>query len=194
MPDPIDHPRDHLFVIGGARSGKSAFAQRHVEARVARDRLAPVFVATAEAYDDEMVARIAAHVAARVADPGAPWRTIEAPYELAEAVAEQAAPGRIVLVDCLTLWLSNRLLRGDDIEAASDALLASLAGAGGPVVLVSNEVGFGIVPDNALARRFRDAQGRLNQAVAAVCGSVVLVAAGLPLVLKGSSSITDARA
>ena len=194
MTDPIDHPRDHLFVIGGARSGKSAFAQRHVEARVARDRLAPVFVATAEAYDDEMVARIAAHVAARVAGPGAPWRTIEAPYELAEAVAEQAAPGRIVLVDCLTLWLSNRLLRGDDIEAASDALLASLAGASGPVVLVSNEVGFGIVPDNALARRFRDAQGRLNQAVAAVCGSVVLVAAGLPLVLKGSSSITDARA
>ncbi len=194
MPDPIDHPRDHLFVIGGARSGKSAFAQRHVEARVARDRLAPIFVATAEAYDDEMGARIAAHVAARVVDPGAPWRTIEAPYELAETVAEQAAPGRIVLVDCLTLWLSNRLLRGDDIEAASDALLASLAGAGGPVVLVSNEVGFGIVPDNALARRFRDAQGRLNQAVAAVCGSVVLVAAGLPLVLKGSSSITDARA
>ena len=91
-----------------------------------------------------------------------------------------------MLVDCLTLWLSNRLLRDDDLDAATAQLVASLAAAKGPVVLVSNEVGWGIVPENALARRFRDAQGRLNQAVAAACGTVVLVAAGLPLVMKGA--------
>lgn len=171
-----------LLVIGGARSGKSTFAQRSAEARAAGDRLESVFVATAHAYDEEMAERIAAHVAAR----DVRWRTLEAPYELAAAIAEHATATRVVLVDCLTLWLTNRMLRGDDFEAAGTALVDSLAAATGPVVLVSNEVGWGIVPDNALARRFRDAQGRLNQAVAAACDCVVMVAAGLPLALKGS--------
>ena len=180
-PDTSEH--SHLFVIGGARSGKSAFAQRHVEARAVAERLEPVFVATAEAFDDEMAARIAAHVASR----GMGWRTVDAPYDLAQAIAAEARPGRILLVDCLTLWLSNRVLRGDDVAAAGDSLVGSLASARGPLVLVSNEVGQGIVPDNALARGFRDAQGRLNQAVAAACADAVLVVAGLPLVLKASS-------
>ena len=175
--------RSLFFVMGGARSGKSAFAQRLVEARVAAGKgLQPVFVATAEAWDDEMAARIASHVK----DRGDAWRTVEAPYDLADVIAAEAGPGRVLLVDCLTLWLSNRLLRGDDVEPAGKHLVETLAAAVGPVVLVSNEVGWGIVPENALTRRFRDAQGRLNQAVAAACSTVVLVAAGLPLVLKGT--------
>ncbi len=170
----------HTLVIGGARSGKSGFAQRAAEARV--DDLELVFIATAHAYDDEMAARISAHVAAR----DARWRTVDAPYDLAEAVDAEARPGRLLLVDCLTLWLSNHLLRGDDVESAGDALVTALASNPTPVMLVSNEVGWGIVPENALARRFRDAQGRLNQVVASACENVVLVAAGLPIVLKGT--------
>ena len=171
-----------MLVIGGARSGKSGYAQRHAEARAAAEGLALVFVATAHAYDDEMAARISAHVSAR----DARWRTIDAPFDLVEAIEAEARTGRIVLIDCLTLWLSNRLLRGDDVEAAGDALAAALRSAATPIVLVSNEVGWGIVPENALARRFRDAQGRLNQKIAAACPIVVLLAAGLPLVLKGT--------
>ncbi len=165
-----------VLVVGGARSGKSAHAQARAEA-TELDRL---FVATAHAYDAEMVERIARHVAAR----DAAWRTIEAPYDLAGVLADHAAPTRVLLVDCLTLWLSNLMLRGDDVEAASEALAALVPRLPGASVLVSNEVGWGIVPENALARRFRDAQGRLNQRIAAVCGTVVLVAAGLPLVMK----------
>ena len=181
----VGDARFQLLVIGGARSGKSAFAQRVVEAHAESGELEPVFLATAAAWDDEMAARIAAHVA----DRGPAWRTVEATYELAEAIAAESAPGRILLVDCLTLWLSNRLLRDDDLVAASDALVAALGAAAGPIALVSNEVGQGIVPENALARRFRDAQGRLNQRVAQACRSVVLVVAGLPLVIKGSCGI-----
>ena len=177
-----DRTISRLLVIGGARSGKSTFAQRCAEARAARDGLETVFVATAQAYDEEMAERIAAHVAAR----DARWRTLEAPYDLAPAIAEHAAASRVVLVDCLTLWLTNRMLRGDDLETAAAALAESLAASPGPMILVSNEVGWGIVPENAMARRFREAQGRLNQAVAAACDSVVMVAAGLPLALKGS--------
>ena len=175
----------HTLVLGGARSGKSGFAQRRVEAHAAEAGLELVFVATAHAYDDEMCARIAAHVAAR----DARWRTIDAPYDLAETIEIEARSGRILLVDCLTLWLSNHLLRDDDVEAAGDALTAALAASSTPIVLVSNEVGWGIVPENVLARRFRDAQGRLNQTIAAACSTVVLVAAGLPLVLKGTLSV-----
>ena len=172
----------HTLVIGGARSGKSGFAQRAAEARAAADDFELVFIATAHAYDDEMAARISAHVAAR----DARWRTVDAPYDLAEAVDAEARPGRLLLVDCLTLWLANHLLRGDDIESAGNALVTALASNRTPVMLVSNEVGWGIVPENALARRFRDAQGRLNQVVASACENVVLVAAGLPLVFKGT--------
>ena len=163
-------------MLGGARSGKSRFAQALAE-ESDRDR---VFVATAQAYDAEMDARIAAHVA----DRDSRWRTIDAPFDLAAVLRAEAGPRRVVLVDCLTLWLSNLMLRGDDVDAAGFALAALVATLDGPVVYVSNEVGGGIVPDNALARRFRDAQGRLNQVMAAACRTVVLVTAGLPLVLK----------
>ncbi|MGQ7791437.1 bifunctional adenosylcobinamide kinase/adenosylcobinamide-phosphate guanylyltransferase [Faunimonas sp. B44] len=168
------------LVLGGARSGKS----RHAEAIVAASGLDPVYLATAEAGDGEMAERIAEHRARR----GAGWRTREAPVALPDAIGEEAGPGRVLLVDCLTLWLSNLMLAGIDIEERSRMLLERLRRAPGLVVLVSNEVGLGIVPDNALGRRFRDAQGRLNQAVAEIAGHVVFVAAGLPLVLKGSSA------
>ena len=165
-----------LFVLGGARSGKSRFAQARAEALVG-DLL---FVATAQAYDDEMADRIARHRA----DRGPRWTTLEAPLALPEAVAAQAEPGRVVLVDCLTLWTTNLLLGDRDIPAATHALVAALAQAAGPVILVANEVGLGIVPDNALARAFRDAAGTVNQAVAAAADEVQFVAAGLPLRLK----------
>lgn len=166
----------HVLVIGGARSGKSRFAQQLVEASAAS---APLYLATAQALDSEMRVRIDLHVAAR----DARWRTLEAPYDLAGALAA-AAPGTAVLVDCLTIWLSNLLLRGDDLDEATDDLAALVPRLTGPAVFVSNEVGSGIVPDSALGRRFRDAQGRLNQAMASACDHVVLVAAGLPLQLK----------
>lgn len=171
-----------VLVLGGARSGKSAFAQARAEAT----GRACVYVATAEARDGEMTARIAAHVAAR----GPAWRTLEAPYALATTLVAQAGPGVVVLVDCLTLWLSNRMLRGDDVEVAGTELVTTIAaGLAGPVILVSNEVGAGIVPETALGRRFRDAQGRLNQQLAAVCDQVVLVTAGLPQLLKPSAPV-----
>ncbi|MBE7219333.1 MAG: bifunctional adenosylcobinamide kinase/adenosylcobinamide-phosphate guanylyltransferase [Caulobacteraceae bacterium] len=164
------------LVVGAARSGKSAYAQALAEA----DGRAPVYVATAEVYDAEMRARVEAHRAAR----DGRWRTAEAPLDLGEALARLCAPEAIVLVDCLTLWLTNVMLGGRDVEAAGRDLAAAVPGLAGPVIFVSNEVGAGIVPDNRLARDFRDAQGRLNQAVAQACDAVVLVSAGLPLVLK----------
>ena len=142
-----------------------------------------MFIATAHAYDDEMADRIARHRA----DRDAAWRTIEAPYALADVMARESASSRVLLIDCLTLWLTNVMLRGDDVDAASLALAAVVPTIRGACILVSNEVGWGIVPDNALARRFRDAQGRLNQRMASACASVVLVAAGLPLALKPPS-------
>lgn len=165
----------HLsFVTGGARSGKSGFAER-----LARLGAAPrTYIATAQAWDDEMRDRIARHRD----DRGTDWHTVEAPLDLAGALA--AVASGTVLVDCATLWLSNRMLAGHDLEAATKDLLAALAATPVPVVLVSNEVGWGIVPDNALARRFRDAQGRLNQAVAARADSVLFMVAGLPMKVK----------
>ncbi len=167
-----------MLVLGGARSGKSAYAER----LVATSGLEAIYVATAEAGDDEMAARIAEHRARRDAN----WKTVEAPQALEEALEQEAGEGKAVLVDCLTLWLSNLLLAGADLEARTHALCETLTRARGLRVLVSNEVGLGLVPDTALGRRFRDAQGRLNQAVASVADSVVFMAAGLPLVLKGT--------
>jgi adenosylcobinamide kinase/adenosylcobinamide-phosphate guanylyltransferase len=163
------------LVLGGARSGKSRYAEGLITA------LPPpwIFVATAEAGDAEMAERIARHQARRVED----WRTLEAPHDLASAL-EGVDSGVPILVDCLTLWLSNRMLAGADVEAETACLETVLDGRQAPVVLVSNEVGFGIVPDNALARRFRDLQGGLNQRMAARAGRVVLMVAGLPLVVK----------
>jgi adenosylcobinamide kinase/adenosylcobinamide-phosphate guanylyltransferase len=180
------HPRLTL-VLGGARSGKS----RYAESLVAATPPPWIYVATAQARDTEMAGRIAHHRARR----GAGWHTVEAPHDLAAAI--DAAPAGAILVDCLTLWLTNRMLAksdiaGDtahdidaDIDAHTCGLEAALARRGGPAVLVSNEVGSGIVPDNALARRFRDLQGRLNQRLAAHADCVVLVVAGLPLIVKG---------
>jgi adenosylcobinamide kinase / adenosylcobinamide-phosphate guanylyltransferase len=165
------------LVLGGARSGKSD----HAEALARTTGLPRVYIATAEPSDDEMAARIARHRADRAGDG---WTTIEAPLDLAGAMARESRPGRIVLADCLTIWLSNTMLAGRDPSDAQEALLATLTAATGPVVLVSNEVGLGLVPGTPLGRRFRDAQGRLNQAVARLADEVVFVAAGLPLLLK----------
>ena len=176
----------HALVIGGARSGKSRFAET-LARRSGPDR---VYIATATPFDDEMRERIAIHRADRARDG---WRTVEEPLELAQALRHEAAPGRIVLVDCLTLWLTNVMLGEATEPARRDAavacshLAAMVPDLAGPVVFVSNEVGWGIVPDNKLARDFRDAQGRLNQAMAEACDRVVLVAAGLPLTLKGQT-------
>ena len=139
------------------------------------------YVATAEAWDDEMRARIAAHRLGR----GDDWTTVEAPLDLAKALADIPASD-IVLVDCATLWLTNHMLADHDLDRESLLLLDALSSCPAPVIIVSNEVGWGIVPDNALARRFRDAQGRLNQQLAAQAGRVIGVMAGLPMGLKGT--------
>jgi adenosylcobinamide kinase/adenosylcobinamide-phosphate guanylyltransferase len=166
-----------MLVLGGARSGKSAHAER-----LARETgFSRVYIATAQAFDDEMRVRIARHKADRASDG---WLTIEEPIGLAAAIARHTSPDAVVLVDCLTLWLSNIMLGERDVSRMQAALLSVLDGARGPVILVSNEVGLGIVPETKLGRDFRDAQGRLNQAVAAIASHVVFVAAGLPLNLK----------
>ena len=164
------------MVIGGARSGKSRFAEQIVTA-TGRPR---VYIATAEAWDDEMRQRIATHRT----DRGPDWHTIEAPHDLPGALAGVAA-GSVVLVDCATLWLTNRMLAEADLAAETATLIATLETCPAPVVVVTNELGWSIVPENALARRFRDAQGRLNQALAAASGLAVAVIAGLPVTLKG---------
>ncbi len=162
------------LVLGGARSGKSLYAERLIAA------VPPpwVYVATAQAFDDEMVLRIAQHRARRAEG----WETVEAPLDLAGAL--MAASDRPVLVDCLTLWLTNLMLGGHDIAAATVALDAALDARAAPTVLVANEVGLGIVPDNALARAFRDAAGRLNQHLAARADTVLFMVAGLPMRVK----------
>lgn len=171
------------LVLGGAASGKSRFAEDLVRRAPGPHR----YVATAQAFDEEMRAKILKHQQ----DRGEGWDTTEAPYDLAGALT--ALPGTApVLVDCLTLWLSNIILAQDTevtknqpLRLEFDQLLNALADAKAPIVTVSNEVGQGIVPENRLGRAFRNHQGRLNQAVAAQADLVVLVAAGLPLVLKG---------
>lgn len=163
------------LVLGGARSGKSARAL-HIAAAPPH-----TFVATAEALDDEMAARIALHKSERDAS----WSLVEAPVELSEAIRRHSAPDTTLLVDCLTLWLSNIMHAGRDCADETDSLIAALSAADGSVVLVSNEVGLGLAPDNALGRRFRDEQGRLNRRIAEHCDIVEFVAAGLSLKLKG---------
>jgi adenosylcobinamide kinase/adenosylcobinamide-phosphate guanylyltransferase len=165
-----------LIVLGGARSGKSRHAQARAEAMSGE----LVFVATAQAGDGEMAERIAIHQS----DRGARWRTIEEPLEIAALIDREAAPGRVLLVDCLTLWTSNLMFAERDIAQAAQELARAIRNAGGPLILVANEVGLGIVPDNALARRFRDAAGTVNQKVAEAADEAVLVVAGLPLRLK----------
>lgn len=176
-PQITDFPRLSL-IIGGARSGKSRLAERLARA----SGLPRTYIATAEAWDDEMRERIAQHLA----DRGAGWTTVEAPRDLAGALGR--AQG-VVLVDCATLWLTNVMLAGGDPAAETATLLNALSRAQSPVVIVSNEVGWGIVPDNRLSRDFRDAQGRLNQRLAEVADLVAGVMAGLPLVLKGQMPV-----
>ncbi len=167
--------RSTLF-IGGARSGKSRLAQREAEATGGE----LVFIATAQAFDDEMRDRIARHRS----DRDSRWRTVESPLDLPAAIARECGPGRTLLVDCLTLWASNVMLAELDADAAGAALAAAIASSAGAIILVTNEVGWGIVPDNALARQFRDVAGRLNQQVAAAVDDVRLVVAGIALPLK----------
>ena len=169
-------PARITLVLGGARSGKSA----HAEALLDDHGGTKLYIATAEPCDAEMTARIAAHRARR----GSQWRTVEAPLALAETLEAESRPGAALLVDCLTLWLSNIMEAGRDIAAETQPLVACLGRLEGRTVLVSNEVGLGIVPENAAARAFRDHAGRLNQAVAQVAERVVFVAAGLPMTLK----------
>lgn len=166
------------LVLGGARSGKSRFAEGLIEGSGRR----AVYIATGRALDGEMAARIDAHRERR----GPEWTTAEAPLELVAAIRRHAGPGGAVLVDCLTLWLTNLMLDGRDVARQCAGLAEDLSrGLPCPVVFVSNEVGLGIVPDNAMAREFRDHAGRLHQSIAALAGRVVFIAAGLPLTLKG---------
>lgn len=163
------------LVLGGARSGKSTTAEG-----LLASQNKPVYLATGQAGDAEMAERIRHHRDRR----GPAWETVEEPLDLVGAL--QKLSGRPVLVDCLTLWLSNLMLAETPVEAEIERLAVALPGLAGPVVFVANEVGLGIVPDNALARKFRDCAGRLNQTVAAACPRVFFVAAGLSLVLKDS--------
>ncbi len=163
------------FLLGGARSGKSAYAER-----LATAFPAPwTYIATAQAFDDEMVERIALHRSRRTEG----WQTIDAPLDLADAIAK-VPYGQPLLVDCLTLWLSNHLLADHDLERESERLEAVLGRPRGPWFVVANEVGLGIVPDNTLARKFRDAAGRLNQRIAARADRVLFMVAGLPMQVK----------
>jgi adenosylcobinamide kinase/adenosylcobinamide-phosphate guanylyltransferase len=164
------------LVLGGARSGKS----RYAEGLALRCKGQPTYIATAEITDDEMRERIARHRAER----GTKWRTIEAPIDLIAALRQADAATSFTLVECLTVWINNLLYHDKDVAAEVERLCASLAGAKGHIVIVSNETGLGIVPDNALARRFRDEAGRANQAIAQVADEVVFIVAGLPMRLK----------
>lgn len=164
------------FIIGGARSGKSARALALAE-EMASNR---IFIATAEPGDAEMKDRIARHQR----DRGDKWETVEAPVALANAITSHAEEKTVCVVDCLTLWLSNLMHAEHDIKAATSELCLSLEHAKGSVVLVSNELGLGLVPETTLGRQFRDEQGRLNQRIAAISNRVEFVAAGLPLMLK----------
>lgn len=165
-----------LFVLGGARSGKSRYAQSRIEA--CPGRLA--YIATGQSFDDEMADRITRHRQ----DRGPRWITLEEPVDLAGAMEAASRRADAVLVDCLTLWASNLMLADHDIDAATWRLCETLAACECPIALVSNEVGWGIVPDNPLARTFRDVAGRINQHIAAAAREVQLVVAGLPLQLK----------
>ncbi len=165
------------LVLGGAASGKSAFAEDLVQ-RIGGKR---IYIATAQAFDDEMRKKISRHIAQR----GDGWHTVEAPLDVPGALRDRQQD-EVVLLDCATLWLTNHMLAEHDLDAQQADLLSSLADCPCPVVVVSNEVGQGVVPDNALARRFRAAQGRLNQRIAAQSDCTVFVTAGLPQILKGT--------
>ncbi|QJF50043.1 bifunctional adenosylcobinamide kinase/adenosylcobinamide-phosphate guanylyltransferase [Roseobacter ponti] len=164
------------FVLGGAASGKSVWAENYLLS----SRLDPVYLATSRAFDDEIKSRIKVHQSRRSDQ----WRTLEHETDLGPGL-QTVAESEAVLIDCATMWLTNHLMDDSDTSRARSGLLSDIAACRGPVVVVSNEVGHGIVPENALARHFRDLQGRLNIALAEQADVVVLVTAGLPQVLKG---------
>jgi adenosylcobinamide kinase / adenosylcobinamide-phosphate guanylyltransferase len=170
-----------LLILGGARSGKSRLGQTYAEG----SGKSPVLVATAEARDDEMRQRIADHRAAR----DGRWRLVEEPLALDAVVKREARRDRILVIDCLTLWLSNLMLGAHDYPARCEDLAGTVATLSGSVIFISNEVGTGIVPANAMAREFTDAQGRLNQIMASACTTVIWVCAGLPAILKPGASL-----
>jgi adenosylcobinamide kinase/adenosylcobinamide-phosphate guanylyltransferase len=176
FPEQVPFSCRSALILGGARSGKSRFAQTLAES-TSPNRL---FLATAEAGDEEMAARIARHRA----DRGENWTTREEPLALVPALRAEARPDRVLLVDCVTLWLSNLVLSGRDPTTEILELKREIHVCAGPVILVSNEVGLGIAPPTPLGREFRDWQGRANQEIAAACDAVVFVAAGTPLLLK----------
>lgn len=178
----VEHRPAHLLppvtlILGGARAGKSTYAESLIDSSGAGRAL---YIATAEPGDVEMATRIASHRSRR----GEDWTTVEEPRELADTIAGNAMPGRPILIDCLTLWLSNIMHAGYDCDEALDRLIEALQKLPCATVMVSNEVGLGIVPDNKLAREFRDLAGRMNQRVAQRAERVVFVAAGLPLLMK----------
>ena len=166
------------LILGGAASGKSKFT----EAFCANTGKEKVYWATSQIFDDEMRAKLARHVTQR----GPHWTTIEEPFS-AELALSGLRQDQICLMDCATMWLTNHLLADHDLAASEVDLFAAMASCGADLVIVSNETGMGIVPENALARRFREAQGRLNIALAQRADRVILVAAGLPLVMKGDA-------
>ncbi|MEE8517190.1 MAG: bifunctional adenosylcobinamide kinase/adenosylcobinamide-phosphate guanylyltransferase [Alphaproteobacteria bacterium] len=174
------------LITGGARSGKSAYGEALIKAHPAAGSL-PLYLATAEAMDKEMAERIRRHRSRR----GAGWETIEEPLDIAGVLKAHAH--RAILLDCLTLWLSNLLAAGHDPAQDSDRLVEVLGAVTGPVVIITNEVGQGIVPENELARRFRDEAGLLNQSIAAIAAHVVLMAAGLPMTLKYPAAAATVR-
>ncbi len=165
-----------ILVLGGARSGKSRIALQLAEQASPKR----TYIATAQAFDDEMHDRIALHQLERDSS----WQTVDTPRELAQAIQTQAGPGKVVLVDCLTLWLSNLVLAEHAPQPETDQLVHAVREARGPLILVSNEVGQGIVPSTPLGRSFRDEQGRLNQRMAEACDAVIFVAAGCPILMK----------
>lgn len=170
-------PSGPVLVLGGARSGKSAFAEKLVRT----SGLDAHYVATGRAFDDEMRARIAEHRDRR----GPEWKTHEAPVDLAARLTEIDAPGRVILVDCLTLWVTNLMMEERDMAAEFDGLVSFARKAQARLIFVSNEVGLGIVPENRMARAFRDHAGRLHQFIAEISADVYFIAAGLPLKMKG---------
>ena len=165
------------LVLGGARSGKSRYALELGEG-LSSDR---VFIATAQGFDGEMRERISRHRA----DRDVSWQTVEEAVEVWDVIARECREDRVVLLDCLTLWLNNVMLEGRDVESDLERLVACLEGVTGELILVSNEIGLGLVPDTELGREFRDLHGRMNQRVAAVCDRVLFMVAGLPVVVKG---------
>ena len=171
------------LIIGGARSGKSAHGEALIEDCRAGEGAKPLYIATATPGDGEMAARIRKHKRRR----GDRWETLEEPLEIARALEANARPDRTILLDCLTLWLSNLMGKGRDMAVETARLVGALDNLEGPVVLIANEVGLGIVPDNALAREFRDQAGLLNQAVARRAERVVFMAAGLPMTVKDAA-------